>query len=88
MAECTEFYGRKIDKVFFQSKFLFDLMLYLHSKQLRSCWDGQLLNKGTVPGQAYHYSVHILLPVTDNLLFLNQPKRKINYFFHDRKCQK
>ena len=29
---------------------LFDLMLYVHGKQLRS-WDGQLLNH-TVPGQA------------------------------------
>ena len=25
--------------------FLFDLMLYVHGKQLRSCWDGQLLNE-------------------------------------------
>ena len=23
---------------------LFDLMLYVYSKQFRSCWDGQLLN--------------------------------------------
>ena len=30
---------------------LFDLMLNVHSKQLRSCWDGQLLNH-TVPRQA------------------------------------
>ena len=30
---------------------LFDLMLYVHGKQLRSCRDGQLLNH-TVPGQA------------------------------------
>ena len=30
---------------------LFDLMLYIHGKQLRSCWDGQLLNH-TVPRQA------------------------------------
>ena len=30
---------------------LFDLMLYVHGKQLRSCWDGQLLNQ-TVPRQA------------------------------------
>ena len=29
---------------------LFDLMLYVHGKQLRSCWDGQLLIQ-TVPGQ-------------------------------------
>ena len=31
---------------------LFDLMLYVHGKQLRSCWDGQLLNQ-PVPAQAY-----------------------------------
>ena len=33
--------------------FLFDLLLYVQSNQLRSCWDGQLvvLNH-TVPGQA------------------------------------
>ena len=30
---------------------LFDLMLYIQGKQLRSCHDGQLLNH-TVPGQA------------------------------------
>ena len=30
---------------------LFDLMLYIHGKQLRLCWDGQLLNH-TVPRQA------------------------------------
>ena len=30
---------------------LFDLMLYVHGKQLRSCQDCQLLNH-TVPGQA------------------------------------
>ena len=30
---------------------LFVLLLYVHSKQLRSCWDSQLLNH-TVPGQA------------------------------------
>ena len=30
---------------------LFDFMLYVHGKQLRSCWDCQLLNH-TVPGQA------------------------------------
>ena len=29
---------------------LFDLMLDVHGKQLRSCWDSQLLNH-TVPGQ-------------------------------------
>ena len=31
--------------------FLFDLMLYVHGKQLRSCRDSQLLNQA-VPGQA------------------------------------
>ena len=31
--------------------FLFDLMLYVQGKQLRSCWDCQFLNH-TVPGQA------------------------------------
>ena len=30
---------------------LFDLMLYVNGKQLRSCWDGRLFNH-TVPGQA------------------------------------
>ena len=30
---------------------LFDLMLYVHGKKLRSCWDSQLLNHN-VPGQA------------------------------------
>ena len=38
---------------------LFDLMPYVHGKQLRIFWDGQLLNH-TVPAQnipeaAYHY---------------------------------
>ena len=60
---------------------LIDLMLYVHSKQLRSCCNGQLLNH-TFPGQApteavHQYQVPILSPVTDNLLFLNQPKREI-----------
>ena len=31
--------------------YLFDLLHHIHSKQLRSCQDGQLLNH-TVPGQA------------------------------------
>ena len=30
---------------------LFDVMLYVHGKQLRSCWDGQLVFH-SVPGQA------------------------------------
>ena len=32
---------------------LFDLLLYIHSKQLRSCQDSHLLND-TVPGQVFH----------------------------------
>ena len=56
---------------------LFDLMLYVNGKQLRSCWDGH-----TVLGQASRMQftsiskVPILSPVTDNLLFLNQQKRE------------
>ena len=38
---------------------LFDLMLYVHGKQLRSCWDGQLLNH-IVPGQASRGSSPVL----------------------------
>ena len=38
---------------------LFDLMLYIHGKQLRSCWDGQLLHH-TVPGQAFAGSLPVL----------------------------
>ena len=30
---------------------LFNFLLYIHSKQLRSCWDDQLLNH-TVPGHS------------------------------------
>ena len=32
---------------------LFDVMLYVNAEQLRSCWDGHLLNH-TIPGQASH----------------------------------
>ena len=44
--------------------------LHVNGKQLRSCWDGQLLNH-TVPGQASRrqftsIKVPILSPVTDN----------------------
>ena len=39
--------------------FLFDLMLYVHGKQLRSCWDGQLPNH-TVPGQAFQRQFTII----------------------------
>ena len=45
---------------------VFDLMLYIHGKQLRSFQDGQLLNH-TVPQAVYKYLVLILLPITDNL---------------------
>ena len=38
---------------------LFDLLLYAHSTQLRSCWDGNLLNH-TVPGQAWMQSAATL----------------------------
>ena len=62
-------------------------MLYVHGKQLRSCWDSQLLNH-TVPGQAsqrqFTSIVSILSPATDNLLFLNQRMRE--FFFHKRMC--
>ena len=44
---------------------LFDLMLYFHGKQLRSCWDGQVLNH-TVTWQASLRQIAILSPVTDN----------------------
>ena len=43
--------GMKWAGQFFFFIYLFDLMLYFHGKQLRSCWDGQLPNH-TVPGQA------------------------------------
>ena len=59
---------------------LFNLMLNVHSKQLRSSLDDQLLNH-TVLGQASRrQSTSIrrpFLPVTDNLLFLNQQKSEI-----------
>ena len=35
----------------------------------------------TVPGHVYQYQVLILLPVNDNLLFLNQQKR--DFFYHE-----
>ena len=50
----------------------FVCFVYVHGQQLRSCRDGQLLNH-TVPGQAsqdnYQYYMHILSPLTDNMLF-------------------
>ena len=45
---------------------LFDLMLYLHGKQLRSCREDQLLNHTSwagLPEAVYHYLVSILSPV-------------------------
>ena len=36
----------------------YDLLFYIHGKQLRSCWDGQLLNN-TVPGGSLPvFSIH------------------------------
>ena len=60
---------------------LFHLKLYVQSKQLRSCQDGQLLLKphcswASLPVAVNQYKVSILLPVTDNLFFLNQRKRE------------
>ena len=60
---------------------LFDLLLYVHGKYLRSCRGGQFLNH-TVPKHpeaVYQYLVPILSPETDNLLLLNQRKRGINF---------
>ena len=37
----------------------------------------------SIPGEFYQYLVPILSPVTDNLIFLNQPKR---FFFQKRIC--
>ena len=58
---------------------LFDLRLYVQSKQLTSCQDGLLKPRcswASLPLAAYQYKVSILLPVTDNMLFLNQGKRE------------
>ena len=57
-----------------------DLMLYVHGKQLRSGWDGQLfltlLCLGKPPtGSLSVLSAYFLSSVTDNLLFLTQRKR-------------
>ena len=61
---------------------LFDSLLYIHGKQLRSCLDDQLLNLiswASLLGAVYQYLVPILLPETDNLLCLNQQKREISF---------
>ena len=55
------------------------LRLYVQSKQLRSCQDGLLkphCSWASFPVAAYQYTVSILLPVTSNMLFLNQRKRE------------
>ena len=65
----------------------FDLLLYVHGKQLVSCRDSQLLNH-TVPGQVSRRqltSVYCTFfwPVTDNLLFLKALEWKI----HERRTR-
>ena len=61
---------------------LFDLVLYVHGKQLRSFWDGQLLND-TIPVQASWrqftsvFSTQSLASIWQFQLFLNQWKREI-----------
>ena len=65
---------------------LFDLRLYVQSKQLRSCQDGLLkpnCSWASFPVAAYQYKVSILLPVTDNMLFLNQRNRE---YFSIKTC--
>ena len=65
---------------------LFDLRLYVQSKQLTSCQDGLLKPRcswASLPPAAYQYKVSILLPVTDNMLFLNQGKRE---YFSIKTC--
>ena len=63
--------------------FLFDLLPYVHDKQLRSCQDSHLLNH-TVLRQFTSCLVPILSPLTDNLPFLNQRKRE--KILHERMC--
>ena len=56
------------------------LFLNVHGKQLRSCWNGHYLITlflGKPPRAVYQYLVPILLPVTENLLFLNKLKREM-----------
>ena len=47
-----------------------DLLLYVHGKQLRSGWDGQISQPhcswASLPEEVYQYLAYILLPVTDN----------------------
>ena len=62
------------------SFFSFDLMLYVHSKQLRSCWDGELPNC-TVPGQASRRQfTSIKCPFFRQLALLNSAEEG-NYFY-------
>ena len=64
---------------------LFDLRLYVQSKELRSCQDGLLKPRcswASLSLAAYQYKVSILLPVTD-MLFLNQVKRE---YFSVKTC--
>ena len=49
----------------------FALMFYVHSIQLRSCWDSQLLN------HCSWASLPFFCQVTDNFFFLNQRKEII-----------
>ena len=47
--------------------------------QMRSCRDSYLKNNAPgkkLPEAGHQYLVPLLLPVTDNLLFLNQRKRE------------
>ena len=53
---------------------LFDLMLYVHGKQLRSCWDDQLLNL-TVPGQSNRRQF-IMPPTLKKLTVPGQSNRR------------
>ena len=61
---------------------LFDLMLFIHGKQLRSFWDCQFLNHivpTKAPSEAFYctnITVHILSALSDSWLFLNQRKGK------------
>ena len=49
---------------------LFDLVLYVHSKQLRSCQEVQLLNQivSAQTDAVYQYIAPIFQPVTGNFL--------------------
>ena len=55
---------------------LFELMLHVHGKQLRSCWEGQLVNY-TVPGQASQRQFTSIKCPFFRQYLLNQRKREI-----------